>query len=274
MDSLLSKLPPVVLLLTFLGIWMWEGLQAARPGKRDWCRGRRNLVISVIGIIIGGLMAGALLALSSTVEAHHWGLAAIEPSWMIIAAGILLLDLMDYWRHRVSHAVPLLWRLHRVHHSDPQMDVTTSFRSHPLEAALRPVFLGTAILAFGIPPAAVMLYPVIQLPVLIFQHANIALPKQIDRRLAWLIATPAMHVVHHSRWVPETNSNYSTFLTLWDRIFGSFQPSVLPRGIGLDGCDDERSQTVLGLLIEPLRHRPTATGIGIGIETPADGSTN
>ncbi|TIQ38337.1 MAG: sterol desaturase family protein [Mesorhizobium sp.] len=262
MDSLLSKLPPVVLLLAFIGVWMWEGLQAARPGKRDWRRGRRNLVISLAGIVIGGLTAGGLLALASAVETRHWGLAALKlPSWIVVAAGVLLLDLTDYWRHRISHAVPVLWRLHRVHHSDPQMDVTTSFRSHPLEAALRPVFLGAAILAFGIPPYAVMLYPVIQLPVLIFQHANIALPRQLDRRLAWLIATPAMHVVHHSRWMPETNSNYSTFLTLWDRIFGSFRPSVPPDGIGLDGCDDEASQTVLGLLLEPLRPRPTAAGV-------------
>ncbi|WP_167448976.1 sterol desaturase family protein [Mesorhizobium hawassense] len=273
MDSLLSKLPPLVLLLAFLGIWIWEWLQAARPGKRDWRRGRRNLVISVLGIAAGGLTAGALLALSSTVEANHWGMAALGlPFWITLVAGILLLDLADYWRHRISHAVPLLWRLHRVHHSDPQMDVTTSLRSHPLEAALRPAFLGTAILALGIPPLPVTLYPVIQLPVLIFQHANVALPKQVDSLLAWLIATPAMHVVHHSRWMPETNSNYSTFLTLWDRIFGSFRPSVLPRGIGLDGYDDEHSQTVLGLLLEPLRNRPTAAGVRI--EPSADEAAN
>lgn len=135
---------------------------------------------------------------------------------------------------------------------------------------LRPVFLGTAILAFGIPPLAVMLYPIVQLPVLIFQHANVALPKQIDRRLAWLIATPAMHVVHHSRWMPETNSNYSTFLSLWDRIFCSFRTSTPLHGIGLDGCDDERSQSVLGLFLEPLRFRPTVAGSGT--DTSVDSS--
>lgn len=257
MRDILSRLPPFVLLATYAALWVLEGLQAARPGPRGRRRSGRNLAISAVGFMIGGLAGAMLLALASLMERRHWGLstlAAFSP-WSVALAGVLLLDLADYWRHRVSHAVPLLWRLHRVHHSDPRMDVTTSLRSHPLEFALRPIFLGGAILAFGIPPLPTLLYPIVQLPVLAFQHANIRLPARADWLLAWLIATPAMHVVHHSRWMPETNSNYATFLTIWDRLFRSFRPSVDPAAVGLDGLDDEDSQKMIGLLAEPWRVR-------------------
>jgi len=254
--EIISRLPPLVLVITFFALWIGEGLHAARSGPRGWRRGWRNLAISGLGFVIGGLSALLLFACASTIEAHPWGLFRLQlPGWLMALSGMVLLDLADYWRHRASHAVPLLWRLHRVHHSDPQMDVTTSLRSHPIEAALRPLFLGAAILVFGIPMLAVLVHPVVQLPVLIFQHANIRLPERADRMLAWLIATPAMHVVHHSRWMPETNSNYATFLTVWDRLFDSFRPAVPPAGIGLDGFDDDFSQSIVGLLAEPWRQR-------------------
>jgi sterol desaturase/sphingolipid hydroxylase (fatty acid hydroxylase superfamily) len=256
MQDMISRLPPVVLVIAFFALWIGEALHAARSGPRDWRRGWRNLAISALGFVVGGLGALLLLACAAMIETHPWGLFRLQlPGWLMVVSGIVLLDLADYWRHRVSHAVPLLWRLHRVHHSDPQMDVTTSLRSHPIEAALRPLFLGAAILVFGIPMLAVLVHPVVQLPVLIFQHANLRLPERVERMLAWLIATPAMHVVHHSRWMPETNSNYATFLTIWDRLFASFRPPVPPAGIGLDGSDDDFSQSIVGLLAEPWRQR-------------------
>lgn len=257
MEDILSRLPPFVLLATYAGLWTLEGFQAARPNARKALRGRRNLAMSGFGLFIGAAAGSALMGLAAFSERTHWGIAAIEPSSPLLAAlaGVLLLDCVDYWRHRISHAAPLLWRLHRVHHSDPQMDVTTSLRSHPLEFALRPVLLGAAILVFGIPMLATLIYPVVQLPVLVFQHANIRLSPKLDSLLLCLIATPAMHVVHHSRRPTETNSNYATFLTIWDRLFGSLRPSKEPAAIGLDGFDDEASQKILGMLAEPWRKR-------------------
>jgi sterol desaturase/sphingolipid hydroxylase (fatty acid hydroxylase superfamily) len=144
-----------------------------------------------------------------------------------------------------------LWRLHRVHHTDPRIDITTALRSHPVEQLLRPLFVVGAVIAFGIPPLAVLIYPLLGLPVLLFQHANVQLPASLDRALVWLVSTPSMHLVHHSRRTVETDSNYATGLTLWDRLFGTFSPSTAPRGIGLDGFDGPGQQTLLGMLRNP-----------------------
>lgn len=131
--------------------------------------------------------------------------------------------------------------------------MTTSLRNHPIEILLRPLFLGAAVFAFGIAPLAVLLRPLVQLPILVFQHANIRLPPTLDRVLAWLIVTPGMHLIHHSRVRPEADSNYSTFLTVWDRLFGSFRAPEIPTAIGIDGFDQPRNQTMVGLLVTPFQ---------------------
>jgi sterol desaturase/sphingolipid hydroxylase (fatty acid hydroxylase superfamily) len=156
-------------------------------------------------------------------------------------------------RHRVSHRLRPLWKLHRVHHTDRHVDVTTALRSHPLEQLIRPVLLAAAILIFGIPPLAVLVYPLLALPVLLFQHTDIRLPPRLDRALAWVVSTPGMHRIHHSRALVETDSNYATGLTCWDRLFGSFSRSAGPHGIGLDGFDDARHQTLAGMLLGAWR---------------------
>jgi sterol desaturase/sphingolipid hydroxylase (fatty acid hydroxylase superfamily) len=255
MEQAISNLPPIVLLLAFAGFWIWEAIGSARSNSRDWGRRGRNLFISAVGIAIGGFASAAMLTLSSLASDFRWGLAGVPflPAWAVAALGVLLLDLTDYWRHRISHRIPVLWLLHRLHHSDPRIDVTTSLRSHPLEFLLRPLFLGPAIAVFGIPVLPLLLYPVLQLPVLVFQHANIRLPSALDGMLAWVMVTPAMHLVHHSRARPETDSNYSTFLSIWDRVFGSWKPSVPPVALGLDELDDDASQRILGMLSQPWR---------------------
>jgi len=138
----------------------------------------------------------------------------------MVLLGVLALDLMEYARHRLSHRVPLLWRLHRVHHTDVQVDVTTSLRSHPLEQALRPLFDAAAVLVVGIGPLALAVHAVVQIGTLLFQHANIALPPALDRALAWLIPTPAYHVVHHSLPRGPTHSNSGACLTIWTACSG------------------------------------------------------
>jgi sterol desaturase/sphingolipid hydroxylase (fatty acid hydroxylase superfamily) len=258
MEDVISKLPPFVLLTSFAGFWISESLLPARQLVGGWWRTGSNLAMSALTLAIGALTGGILLGLSSFVAAERWGLAAATlPGWVTIMLGVLLLDVTEYARHRMSHALPLLWRLHRVHHSDPEMDVTTTFRSHPLEQVLRPIFLAVSILTFGIPTLALLLFGVLQLPVLIFQHSNLRLPAWLDRGLGWLIATPALHAVHHSRADFQTDSNYGTFLMVWDCLFRSLQPPTPPVAIGLDDMDDEQSQSVRGLLVEPWRRRST-----------------
>jgi sterol desaturase/sphingolipid hydroxylase (fatty acid hydroxylase superfamily) len=167
--------------------------------------------------------------------------------------GVLLLDLTDYWRHRISHATDWLWRLHRVHHTDLAMDVTTSFRNHPLEMLLRAAFLAVATLAFGIPPMALLLQPILMLPVLVFQHANIRLHRALDSTLAWLIVTPGMHVVHHSRAPAEADSNFATLFTVWDRLFRTFRPSTTPAVFGVEGFEGPNARTFSSMLVTPWK---------------------
>jgi sterol desaturase/sphingolipid hydroxylase (fatty acid hydroxylase superfamily) len=206
-------------------------------------------------IVIAAASGAAVLWVSAFAVEQRWGVMqwVDAPPVLACIVGVLVLDLADYVRHRLTHAVPLLWRLHRVHHSDLAIDVTTSLRNHPLEILLRPLFLSVAVLAFGISPLAVLLQPLIQLPILVFQHANIRLPPRLDRALAWMIVTPGIHLVHHSRVREEADSNYSTALTIWDRLFGSFRPAVPPAAIGIDGFEQPRDQTMFGMLATPFR---------------------
>jgi sterol desaturase/sphingolipid hydroxylase (fatty acid hydroxylase superfamily) len=259
MSETLERSPALVFVIVFAALWTWESLGAARTYASDRRRRVRNLTISVINFLLGGLTATVLLAAADFVARSRWGLAGLDsvPAWSVVVAGVLLLDVTDYWRHRVSHALPWLWRLHRLHHSDARMDVTTSLRSHPVELLLRPVFLGASILAFGIAPLAVIIHALLQLVVLLFQHANVRLAAPVDRAIALLVATPAMHLVHHSRLACETDSNYATALTLWDRLFRSFTPYSVPAAIGLDGFDGLRHQSLGGMLATPWRDAAT-----------------
>jgi sterol desaturase/sphingolipid hydroxylase (fatty acid hydroxylase superfamily) len=251
MNDTLERLPALLFVVLFASLWTWEALATARPFAGDGPRRRRNLAISLLNFLLGGLAAATMLAASTWIASTAWGLAAWPGSGVAVIAGVLLLDMTDYWRHRVSHRWPPLWRLHRLHHTDPRIDITTALRSHPIEQLLRPLFVIGAVVVFGIPPLAVLIYPLLGLPVLLFQHANVRLPPWLDRALVWLVSTPSMHLVHHSRRIAETDSNYATGLTLWDRLFGTFSPSTSPHGIGLDGFDLPAQQTLRGMLSNP-----------------------
>jgi sterol desaturase/sphingolipid hydroxylase (fatty acid hydroxylase superfamily) len=256
MNEMLARLPALIFVVLFGGLWMWEALATARPFDGDGLRRRRNLAISLVNFLLGGLAAATMLGASTWIAATGWGLAAWPGSGIAVIGGVLLLDMTDYWRHRVSHRWPPLWRLHRLHHTDLRIDITTALRSHPIEQLLRPLFVVGAVVVFGIPPLAVLIYPLVGLPVLLFQHANVQLPAPLDRALVWLISTPSMHLVHHSRRAVETDSNYATGLTLWDRLFGTFSPSTSPHGIGLDGFDLPGHQTLGGMLRNPWESAP------------------
>jgi len=255
MEDTIARLPPLLLVAAYAVFWGWEGLRAARSSAGRPGRRRSNLTLSVVGIAIAAASGTGVLWLSAVAVREGWGLMRwLEvPALIACIAGIALLDLTDYARHRLSHAVPWLWRLHRVHHSDPVVDVTTSLRNHPIELLLRPLFLGAAVIAFGIAPLALLLQPLIQLPILVFQHANVRLPPAMDRVLAWLIVTPAMHLVHHSSLRQQTDSNFTTAFTLWDRLFGTFRPSIIPHVIGIEEFNDARNQTMRGMLVTPFR---------------------
>lgn len=169
----------------------------------------------------------------------------------------LLLDLWLYWEHRLYHRVPLLWRLHLVHHSDTQIDVTTSERHHPLEFLLGAVILMAVVATFGLPAPAVGLYLLVATMVTLYSHANLRLPAALDRQLRRFIVTPPMHAVHHSDLQSQTDSNYGSVLTLWDRIFGTYvdpENARIPH-FGLGYFHLPRDTGLTRVLLQPFMYR-------------------
>jgi len=188
-----------------------------------------------------------------------WGLFNINhlPSWLEILLTVLILDFFIYVQHVMVHAVPLLWRLHRVHHADPDYDVTTGARFHPLEIILSLFIKLGAIFFLGAPPAGVLVFEIVLNATAMFNHGNIRLPGAIDRVLRLCIVTPDMHRVHHSTRADEANSNFGFNLPWWDRIFGTYRSQPREGHEGMDigiATIREPKQTVwiTGLLSMPF----------------------
>jgi len=181
------------------------------------------------------------------------------PLWLHACTAVLVLDIWTYWWHRANHLIPLLWRFHRMHHSDPWMDVTSARRFHPGEIVLSSLLRVPLIALLGIHLWELVLYELLMGIIVDFHHANIALPEPVDRLLRTVIVTPAMHKVHHSRVRAETDSNYTSLLSVWDRIFGSFRLRPEPSAIriGLDGWSGASHQTLPGMLATPCLARPS-----------------
>jgi sterol desaturase/sphingolipid hydroxylase (fatty acid hydroxylase superfamily) len=179
------------------------------------------------------------------------------PSWATFLVALVLLDLAVYFQHVVFHAVPALWRLHRVHHADADYDVTTGLRFHPVEILLSLGIKCAVIAALGAPVLAVLVFEVLLNAASMFNHANARLPLVVDRWLRWFVVTPDMHRVHHSVVSDEMNSNFGFNLPWWDRLFGTYrgQPAAGHEGmrIGVNGLHDPAEVRLSGLLTQPLR---------------------
>ena len=192
-------------------------------------------------------------------EVKGWGLFNLValPSYIVLPLGIIALDLVIYAQHVAFHMVPWLWRLHRVHHADTVLDVTTGLRFHPVEIVLSMLIKAGTVLALGVPAGAVIAFEVLLNATAMFNHANIVLPGWLDRALRWIVVTPDMHRVHHSVEPSETNSNFGFNLPWWDRLFGTYQDG--PRAgyqrmiVGLSQFRDEAEQRLDKLLTQPFR---------------------
>jgi len=189
---------------------------------------------------------------------RNWGLLNQIgiPDWLKILSGVILLDLVVYTQHVVFHSIPVLWRLHMVHHSDLDFDLTTGLRFHPLEIVVSMCLKLLAVAALGPPWLAVIIFEVALNSTSMFSHSNIRIPQTADRLLRLLVITPDMHRVHHSVIIRETNSNFGFNLSLWDRLFGTYksQPADghTEMVIGLSQFRDIRKLSVPGLLILPI----------------------
>ncbi len=226
--------------------------------RMDEQLGRLQFIRTVSGIN-AGLSAGATVALWSWAaqwaSLHRFGLLNWLglTLWPHALGAIASFDLWMYWWHRANHRVGLLWRFHRTHHSDPKMDVTTAHRFHFGEILFSSLLRVPVILLVGVRLWELVCYETLLFAVVQLHHANVALAPKLDRCLRVLIVTPTIHKVHHSRFQPETDSNYSSLFSLWDRLFHTLKLRPDPATIefGLKEFDSKETQTFLGLLKTP-----------------------
>lgn len=242
------------------GMAAWETLAPRRRRTVSrWTRWPGNLGVVVLNTLaLRFTLPLAAVGLAALAEERGWGLLNNVgiPIWAKIVIAFLLLDLAIYLQHVMFHAVPTLWRLHRMHHADLDFDVTTGARFHPIEILLSMGLKLAVVAALGAPPVAVLVFEIVLNATSMFNHANLRLPARVDRVLRWIVVTPDMHRVHHSIVVDETNSNFGFNLPWWDRLLGTYraQPAAGHEGmtIGLDIFRDPRQLRLDRMLVQPL----------------------
>lgn len=252
----------------FLGLLaLMMALETVFPRRvRSVSRGRRwpgNLGIVVLdSLLVRALVPAAAVGVAMVAEAKGWGLfnAFDVPTVWAVALSVLALDLVIYLQHVLFHAVPALWRLHRMHHADLDIDVTTGARFHPIEILLSMAIKMAVVAALGAPAVGVVIFEVLLNATSMFNHANLKLPRRLDRVLRWLVVTPDMHRVHHSAIRRETDSNFGFNLPWWDRLLGTYrdQPEKGHDGmtIGLTIFRDPGASRLDRLLIQPFLNPP------------------
>ncbi len=210
----------------------------------------------------------AALELSVLAAARGWGLLHVlaAPAWLALPLSLLALDFAIYLQHVMFHAVPVLWRLHRMHHTDVNFDVTTGIRFHPFEIVISMGVKLAVVAALGPPPLAVLLFEVLLMGTSLFNHGNLRLPLALDAALRWLVVTPDMHRVHHSVLPQETNSNFGFNAPWWDRLCGTYraqpQDGHERMSIGLNQFRDPREIYVHRMLLQPFREPARDVPIG------------
>jgi sterol desaturase/sphingolipid hydroxylase (fatty acid hydroxylase superfamily) len=214
------------------------------------------------------------VGVAALAHARGWGLLAALvslPTWLDVVLSVVVLDLALYLQHRLFHAVPALWRLHRVHHTDPELDVTTGVRFHPVEMLLSVGFKAGVVVVLGPPVVAVVLFEILLNAGSLFSHANLRLPVTVDRLLRAVFVTPDMHRVHHSADPTETNTNFGFTLSWWDRLLGTYRGQ--PKSghdalaIGVEGFAASSVLSLYRLLIQPLLKEPASRRAGVGERT-------
>ena len=263
-DTLLAQ-EPLIRLGAFTGILavmvLWEWLSPRR--NQEIGRTRRwpgNLgIVALDTVVVRLVFPATAVGTALLAEARSWGLfQSLEaPTWLVIAMSVILLDLAIYLQHVLFHAVPVLWRLHRMHHADLEFDVTTGLRFHPIEILLSMGIKLGVVTALGTPAVAVLVFEVLLNATSMFNHGNVRLPARIDRALRWIVVTPEMHRVHHSVVPRETNSNFGFNLPWWDRLFGTYraQPAAGHEGmtIGIAQFREPSELRIDRMLIQPFR---------------------
>ena len=265
---------PVIRLAAFASVFTVMALWEVLAPRREQAIGRATRWPSNLGVVILDIALVRILfpttaaGLALYAEAKGFGLFNVWPvaSWIAIVVSVLILDLVIYLQHVLFHAVPALWRLHRMHHADLEFDLTTGARFHPIEILLSMLIKLTVIGALGAPAVAVLIFEVLLNATAMFNHSNVRLPALLDRVLRLFVVTPDMHRVHHSVVVRETNSNFGFNLPWWDRLFGTYraQPEAGHEGmsIGVKEIRDPGEQRLDRMLTQPFREGDSAYALG------------
>lgn len=250
------------LLLVSLGVVaLWEHAAPRRPPSDDLgVRWSGNIFLFFLnGVLLWFVYASLGVGASVTAAERGWGLlqqVSVLPPWAEFVVALLLMDVGHYLIHRAFHQIPLLWRMHRLHHTDPDFDFTTGSRFHPFEAVLEHGANLAVVALVGPPVLAVLLFSLSYAVTTALVHGNIRLPSGWDRAARLLFVTPDMHRTHHSQIERETNSNYGGLFSFWDRVLGSYvdEPEGGHEGmrIGLREFSDERHIRLVPMLINPF----------------------
>jgi sterol desaturase/sphingolipid hydroxylase (fatty acid hydroxylase superfamily) len=262
-DWLRANIEPATYVIFFGLLTLLAGLEyfiemrhAPQPRRRRW---PANFLLTALNIVILGVLPVTALAAADIARDNGWGLfnQLAIPALLLLPAGILIRSLASWLIHFAFHNVPLLWRLHRVHHTDTHLDVSTTVRFHPLEFIVTTPVILLTVIVFGLSPVSVMIYELLDAAIAVFCHANIRLPHRLNRLLEKVIITPDIHRIHHSTQVPETNSNYGATLTLWDWMFGTLQrkpqPQLADQPLGLDEVGASQAASLWHMMTLPFR---------------------
>jgi len=264
---------PLLRLGAFVAVLIAMAAWELRRPFRAQARGRGERWPHNLGLVVLDSLVVRVLFPAGAVGAALWAEArgvglfhlADVPAPVAVPLGILVLDLAIWAQHRLFHAVPALWRLHRVHHADTEFDVTTGLRFHPIEILLSMLIKIAVVVALGAPALGVLLFEVLLNAAAMFSHGNVRLPAPVDAALRRVIVTPDMHRVHHSALKEETDSNFGFCLSVWDRLFGTYraEQAAGQEGftIGLETFRDPAELRLDRMLTQPFREaerRPLA----------------
>lgn len=244
----------------FGGLTIFIAAESIAPAVMDeaqsWRHTTKNLALGFVYYGTAIILGFGVAWVTARTAALHLGLfnAVTVPVWAQFVLGILALDFGEYWRHRFMHAVPFLWRFHRVHHSDPVMETSTTLRNHPLQLIVILVPRALLIFLLGLSPLIVGVHALVALAAQLFHHSNLRLNPTLSMLLGLVIVTPDQHYMHHAREQKYTDSQYGVLFIFWDKLFGTLLtgPGRDKLALGLSEFDSEFDQSIVGMLASPL----------------------
>ncbi len=242
------------------------GVAEALAPKRTAAELRRsrwftNFALTALNIIVMSVLPVSFFTAAVWSVKHHVGAFNViaMPSVAVVVLTLLVRGFISFFTHYLAHKFPWLWRVHRVHHLDTELDISTTVRFHPAEFIVNLAVGVPIVVAFGLSPWVLMLYEVFDAAITLFSHANVRIPPALDRVLRYVIVTPDLHRVHHSAWQTETDSNFGAVFPIWDIVFGTFRTATREphetMALGLEEVRDDRANRLGWLLRSPLLDR-------------------